>query len=317
MHELSNCPVCTSPARAANVVLRRTVRSGASMLACVFVSCPVCAHVYLNPQPSAAELTAFYDADYHVFRDAPKSDEWVSSLLRDRFDGVRLNHAHVVKGGAYLDVGCGLGDMVAAASAAGMDAIGVDLSPIAVSIGRGHGRDLRAGALEAQGFDADAFDSITMYHSLEHTPDPRATLKECARILKPGAVVMVAVPNFESLAHAVFGGAWQHLDPPYHLQQFSPRSLTRLGEAVGLTLVGLQTESFVDHMEAEFGMWARRSLKLPQRVSDKLRLFRPFARALYRQAVKADRGDALIAHFRKPSAATSAAQVTEALSDAS
>jgi SAM-dependent methyltransferase len=298
-------------------VLRRTVRRGGATLACVFVSCSVCGHVFLNPQPTSDELNAFYDGDYHVFRDEPRSDVWVSSLLSERFDGARLNHAHVVKGGAYLDVGCGLGDMVAAARAVGMDAIGVDLSPIAVSIGRRQGRDLREGSIEAQGFSSDSFDSITMYHSLEHTPDPRATLLECARILKPGAVLMVAVPNFESLAHAVFGGTWLHLDPPYHLQQFSSRSLTRLGEAVGLTLTELQTESFVDHMEGEFARWARRCLMMPQRLSNKLRIFRPLARLLYHQAVKADRGDALIAHFHKSPVQTSSAHAATASVDVS
>lgn len=300
MNQLANCPVCTAPVHGEQIVLRRTVQRGALRLECAFETCPSCQHVFLNPQPSADELATFYDADYHVFASAPASGDWVAALVRDRFDGVRLNHAQVVPGGTYLDVGCGLGDMVAAAEAVGMRAMGVDLSPIAVDIGRRFGRDLRRGALAEHAFADEAFDSISMYHSLEHMPEPQLIVRECARILKPGATLMVAVPNFGSLSHRVFGGDWRHLDPPYHLQQFVSQSLRQVGEAAGLVLRELKSESFAAHVEDEFALWARRHLLIPQRLSLRLHVFAPAAKLLCRRAESEDRGDALIAHFEKP-----------------
>lgn len=299
MNHLVACPVCASQTFGGRIAFRRTVQRAGGTLECQFAECGVCRHVFLNPQPTLSELEGFYDADYHVFSDQPKSAEWVASLLNDRFDGKRLNHASFVRGGKFLDVGCGLGDMVAAMQSAGMDAIGVDPSSIAIESGKRYGRDLRCGTLDQHRFAEASFDSISMYHSLEHNPDPVATLAEAARILKRGAALMVSVPNFQALAHAWFGPQWRHLDPPYHLQHFCAQSLELAGKRVGLLLRQMQTESFVDHMEAEFARWARRRLLVPQRLSLRVRVFRPVAKHLFATAKAANRGDALIAHFER------------------
>lgn len=297
MRLLGSCPVCESPTTGARIAFCRSVQRGATCLECQFVECTQCSHAFLNPQPTAEELKPFYDGGYHVFSDQPRSAEWVTSLLHDRFDGKRLNHASFVRGGKFLDVGCGLGDMVAAMQSAGMEAIGVDPSAIATAIGRRHGRDLRCGTLGQHGFSNNTFDSVSMYHSLEHNPDPVSTLTEAARILKNDGVLMVTVPNFHALTHSWFGPLWRHLDPPYHLQQFSARSLERAGRQAGLRLLQMQTESFVDHIEAEFARWARRRILVPQRLSLGLKIFHPAAKYLYKKALAADCGDALIAHF--------------------
>jgi len=299
MHLLKECPVCASSTGRQTIVLRRRVQHDGIELDCDFVQCYECDHVFLNPQPTPEELKGFYNSEYHVFSVEPRSAAWVEALLRDRLHGDRLNHARLVQGGRYLDVGCGLGDMVAAMQAAGMDAMGVDPSPIAVAIGNKNDRNLRHGMLHELQLPGESFDSITMYHSLEHGPVPVETLTECKRILKQDGILMVAVPNFLSYAHEWFWSGWTHLDPPYHLQHFCADSLKLAGQRAGLVLRELQTESFVNHIESEFTHWARRHLFLPQRLTLKLRLFRPLARHLYARAVALNRGDALIAHFAR------------------
>ena len=298
MRDLENCPVCENQ-REQRIILRRRVHHAGGALDCEFAQCGDCDHVFLNPQPAPEELDRFYDNEYHVFKDEPKSPEWILNLLSERLHGDKLNHAHLLRGGRYLDVGCGLGDMVAAMQAAGMDAIGVDPSPIAVAVGRKHGRDLHQGLLHELQFSSASYDSITMYHSLEHDPVPVTTLIECGRLLKPHGILMVAVPNFEALAHERFMSEWSHLDPPYHLQHFCKRSLTLAGERAGLDLRAMQTESFVEHMESEYAGWARRHLLFPRQLSLKLGFFRPLARRLHSKSVALDRGDALVAHFAR------------------
>jgi SAM-dependent methyltransferase len=281
------------------IVLRRRVHNDSIKLECDFAQCNECDHVFLNPQPTPNELKGFYDSNYHVFSNEPRSAVWIDTLLRERLHGDRLNHAQLVRGGRYLDVGCGLGDMVAAMQAAGMDSMGVDPSSIAVEIGNQNGRDLRHGMLHEMQLPSESFDSITMYHSLEHGPVPIETLTECTRLLKRDGILMVAVPNFQSLVHEWLWSGWTHLDPPYHLQHFCERSLALAGERAGLVLREMKTESFVNHIESEFNFWARRKLLLPQRLSGKLNLFRPLARYLYSRAFALNRGDALIAYFAR------------------
>src|SRR6267143_1110531 len=61
----------------------------------------------------------------HLQRTGPEIDR----LVATRFDGVLLNHASLVAGGEFLDVGCGLGDMVAAMQRAGMNAHSLQHTP--------------------------------------------------------------------------------------------------------------------------------------------------------------------------------------------
>jgi SAM-dependent methyltransferase len=180
-----------------------------------------------------------------------------------------------------------------------MSARGIDPSPIAVEIARQAGRRVELGHLLDRGYADAEFDSISMYHSLEHTPQPLLMLRECARILKPGGQLTVAVPNIEALNARLFGRQWSHLSLPHHLQHFTKRTLERVAERGGLRCTDIATESLVSSVDAELCRWFRRNLLVPYRLSHRLRLFRPVARYLAKRGQRADRGDAIVAHLRR------------------
>ena len=75
---------------------------------------------------------------------------------------------------------------------------------------------------------------------IEHVPDPIATLKECARLLKKGGKLVLATPNQESMSHRTFGKDWRGLEPPRHLHIFSPSSLNRALNQAGLNDVAIR-----------------------------------------------------------------------------
>jgi SAM-dependent methyltransferase len=70
-----------------------------------------------------------------------------------------------------------------------------------------------------------SLDAITMWHSLEHVPDPIATLTLCRRLLRPGGVLYVSVPNLDSLQADLTGNRWTYQDIPHHVSQFTPEGL--------------------------------------------------------------------------------------------
>ena len=73
---------------------------------------------------------------------------------------------------------------------------------------------------------------------LEHLSNPVEVLSKLKTLLSPGGVVIVSVPNFSSWQSKVFKGAWFHLDPPRHLLQFEPETLTDCLGRAGLSPVG-------------------------------------------------------------------------------
>ena len=143
-------------------------------------------------------------------------------------------HLPPVTGGRMLEVGCGAGDSLAALRALGWDVEGLDFDPAAVEVARARGLPAREGDLLAQQYPAASFDAVAMAHVIEHLPDPVAVLAEARRILKPGGRLVAITPNADSLAHQRFGRAWRGLEPPRHLQVFTPAALRRAAASAGL-----------------------------------------------------------------------------------
>jgi SAM-dependent methyltransferase len=81
--------------------------------------------------------------------------------------------------------------------------------------------------------EPEAFEFAVFQHSLEHTLDPVADLRAAFDALRPGARVVISVPNFGSWQRRLFGGSWFHLDLPRHRVHFTAGSLRLALETAG------------------------------------------------------------------------------------
>ena len=122
-------------------------------------------------------------------------------------------------GPAYLDVGCSTGFVVEAAREAGWDAIGIDLNPSAVEFGRARGLDLRTVALEDAGFARGQLRRGVAVRRARAPARSGGTLRSCVRLLRPGGIVFLYVPNYDSASRLLMGSrrALHLADPPPEL----------------------------------------------------------------------------------------------------
>ena len=74
---------------------------------------------------------------------------------------------------------------------------------------------------------------MTAFQVFEHLPDPVGALRLLAQSLVPGGVVLIEVPNIETLAVRLLRGRHRHFVPD-HLTFFSARTLTALLKCAGL-----------------------------------------------------------------------------------
>ncbi len=140
-----------------------------------------------------------------------------------------------------LDVGCGNGELLAYMSELGWRVEGVEIDRNAVEAARSLGLTVHEGSLEDQHYEDDYVDVICLVHVIEHTHEPSATLRECARILKRGGRLIIVTPNSASLGHRWFKVNWMSLDAPRHLMVLSPSNIRLLAGQAGLTVESVMT----------------------------------------------------------------------------
>lgn len=192
------------------------------------VACVGCGLRYTRPLPTGAELAGLYGEDYYV-RNAPRwfSDDLVRVLFRD---SVQWQHRRALlkrRPGRVLDIGCGNGEFLLSLKRRGWEVHGVEFSAEACALARAKGIAAHQGDLASARFPAGHFDVVTLWHVLEHLPEPLTELAEVRRILRSDGLLVVEVPNSGSLTFRSCKEQWYALDVPRHLQHFTPATLQR------------------------------------------------------------------------------------------
>jgi SAM-dependent methyltransferase len=197
------------------------------------IDCTGCGTGSLDPLPSPAEIAEFYPAAYYGRGGSKFSGiiEWLVRLVGARHARFLMRQSPA--GARVLDVGCGRGVALRALADCGLETHGFERSDDAV-----RGIDPRvqvriADDLAAADYPASYFDTVIIWHVLEHVRNPDEVLLEVARILKTGGRIIVAVPNYSSLQARWAGSAWFHLDLPRHLYHFPVAGLRRVLENCG------------------------------------------------------------------------------------
>ncbi len=147
----------------------------------------------------------------------------------------------VPTGVRILDVGCGFGQTLAYHAARGCDAHGVDPDGNLLRVAERYGLNARVGSFHAKDYEPESFDYVTLDQVIEHAIDPRSSLLDVAAVLRPAGIAIVATPNSNGYGRRLFGRKWINWHVPYHLQQFSRRSLSILAEQSGLRIVSIRT----------------------------------------------------------------------------
>jgi len=193
------------------------------------VVCADCGSGRLDPMPDDAAIASFYPDAYYGDPGAAKFSgpvEWAVRFVGARQARVLLSG--VPTGGRVLDVGCGRGVLLRAFAREGYEAHGVEISAAAAKGVDAFAALRIAPRLAAAGYPDGFFDAVTVWHVLEHLRDPRGTIEEAFRILRPGGRLVVAVPNFRSAQARWAGPDWFHLDLPRHLHHFGLDGLERM-----------------------------------------------------------------------------------------
>ncbi len=220
------------------------------------VRCTACDLTITNPRPVMESLGYFYPKEYSPYEadevhrpnwwlrllersalrcqyDYPKQPvglltRLLSRLAMQRFNSRRKRHEWFPyrNGGKLLDVGCGGGVFLERMRDFGWDVCGLELAAdVARRVEQRTGITVHVGTLPHRDFQPESFDAVTLWHVLEHVPNPRELLASAADLLRPNGLLVIEVPNIDSRTFAEFGPHWYGLELPRHFQHFNPKTL--------------------------------------------------------------------------------------------
>ena len=185
--------------------------------------CARCGVATTDPWPTAAELDAAYAGFYRP--DSGRFSGPGDALLRRSRGTLARRIDRIAPPGKVLDVGAGEGALLDALAAAGREAVGLE---------RASSRpDVREAEVEQ--IDGE-WAAVVFWHSLEHLRAPGRALDHAAKLLAPGGVLLVAVPNAASLQARLFGDRWFALDIPRHLTHIPAAALAQRLRQTGLSV---------------------------------------------------------------------------------
>lgn len=213
------------------------------------VSCDACGLLYLNPRPTAQELSRIYPPAYHSYildESIGSKNSFITRMRQQaalrRFapiiDSVRsLSHIDL------LDVGCGNGwglQLFKLLAPGRIRTFGVELSDAACRIANRNGHVTYCGRFEDIVLDLN-FDVINITHVIEHVSNPRAVIKKAYASLKPGGVLAIETPNIDSIdGHWFRAGNWGAYHFPRHWYFFTPQSLRAMAESEQFECLGMR-----------------------------------------------------------------------------
>lgn len=162
-----------------------------------------------------------------------------------------LIRPHMKPGSRLLEIGCGAGNLLLQASVGGSYPVALDLSMQALSFVRSRLRGAMSGPASPRDFVCmqaigeflpltdSSFDCILLSEVIEHLEVPQVSIREAARVLRPGGRLLITTPNYRSLwplmERAVdMMNMAPKLAGEQHISRFHPASLRRLLIELGL-----------------------------------------------------------------------------------
>lgn len=209
------------------------------------VKCKKCDLVFVNPRLDEKENLKLYDENYFngkgfdsVARYA-KQDSDKDKLLECNaiISKIKLfNKSTDIK---ILDIGCGTGDLIRECEKNGYrDVKGIEFSSYAANLARKKcAADIITGDFLSHNFNKEKFNVITANEVIEHIRDPHKFFAKVRYLLSKGGLFIYYTGNINSMDARISGKRWHYLQPEGHIFYYSPETIEKYFDSVGLISV--------------------------------------------------------------------------------
>lgn len=194
--------------------------------------CPKCDLIFISPIPE--NLGDYYPQTYYF---VPESTDPLNAAAGHERYKIEIIQRYV-KQGRLLEIGPSLGCFTYLAKKSGFEAEAIEMDARCSKF-----LNEVAGIPTVNSSDTCAalktlkpFDVITLWHVIEHLPNPWVTLDAISEKLNPGGILVLAAPNPDAFQFHILGRYWPHVDAPRHLMLIPSQSLVEKMKTLGMTV---------------------------------------------------------------------------------
>jgi len=233
------CPACNSGAISNVLQVKDHTVSGETF---DIAECSSCSFRFTQDVPDAGSIAPYYKSEDYI-----SHTNTVTGLINRLYHFVRtrtivqkrklIERSTGIKAGRLLDVGSGTGAFLNEMKQHGWEATGLEPDADARSVAKRVYDVVLADTDQLYQLPEDHFDSITMWHVLEHVHDLAKYVQQIKNVLHTNGKLFIAVPNYTALDAAIYKEYWAAYDVPRHLYHFSPRSMELLMKKHGLKVL--------------------------------------------------------------------------------
>ncbi len=237
MELIHNCPSCKSTSFK---VFLKSFDYFLSQEEFEIVECANCGLKFTNPRPDIQNSIRYYDSAEYISHDTSKKE--ILTLVYTYARNVMLKKKfsiakRFIKGKNILDIGCGTGEFLNYCKNNKLNAFGVELNKKPrESAAANYSLDVRE---KISDFNPGnwKFDCITLWHVLEHIHDLNVAIEDIKKILAPGGVLIIALPNCNSWDALKYEKFWAAYDLPRHLYHFNKASFQNFADLHQMKIV--------------------------------------------------------------------------------
>lgn len=237
------CPLCASGNLVNNLTCTDHFVSGESF---TIAKCNHCGFLFTQDHPDESVAGRYYESEEYISH-SDTSEGIVNKLYRFARKIMLRKKTSLVKRetglslGSILDIGSGTGYFAQAMARAGWKSEGIEINPKARAFAKNAFGLNVFDPSEIGKLENGSYDCITLWHVLEHFNDPGEYISQIRRLLKPGGICIIALPNSSSYDAMHYRQFWAAHDVPRHIWHFSPETFRKFAEKAGFKLLKIRT----------------------------------------------------------------------------
>jgi 2-polyprenyl-3-methyl-5-hydroxy-6-metoxy-1,4-benzoquinol methylase len=182
--------------------------------------CQKCRHVFVFPLPTAQDLSLAYEN--FPFLTEKLSPTRAKSITKDLYKIIKKFNKNT---NLIVEIGSSTGYILFGFKERGYQVVGSDFSAAAADLAKEYyAVPVYSGEFPPEEFLGKA-DVVILHHVVEHVLDPVSFLEKAAAFLRNNGLLVVAVPNLNSIGFKFFKYNYPVVSPPFHLHYFNKKSL--------------------------------------------------------------------------------------------